>query len=77
MNNAKTAKAFAELERAESKLTRAFNRWVKAKAAVKRLDRAYARELAQSVPVHELPKGGAKPWPHELEGKPKARKKSR
>lgn len=77
MNDAKTAKVFAELERAESKLTRAFNRWVKAKAAVKRLDRAYARQLAESVPVHDLPPGGPKPWPNDMEGKPKARKKGR
>lgn len=69
MNDQAIAKMFADLERAEGKLTRAFNRWVKLKAQVRRFDKRYAKELAAAIPLHELPKGGAKPWPNDMGGK--------
>lgn len=70
MNDPKTAKVFADLEKAELRLTRAFNKWAKLRAKVKRMDAKYAKELAESVPgkadVVELAKSAgikAKPWP--------------
>jgi hypothetical protein len=68
MNDAKTAKAFADLEKAEGKLLRAFNKWVKCKAKVKRMDAKYAKALEASVPlpgkmdVRQMPIE-PKPWP--------------
>lgn len=67
MNDAKTAKAFADLDKAEGKLLRAFNKWVKCKAKVRRMDKAYARVLADSLPgkmdVRDMPIK-PKPWPN-------------
>lgn len=66
MNDAKTSKAFADLDKAEVKLLRAFNKWVKCKAKVRRMDKAYAKTLADSLPgkmdVRQMPIE-PKPWP--------------
>ena len=70
MNDAKTAKAFADLDKAEVRLIRAFNKYAKARAKVKRMDARYAKELAETLPgkadVTELAKAAGikpKPWP--------------
>lgn len=60
MNDAAIGKMFADLERAEGKLIRAWNKWIKLKARVKRFDKATAKAFnaeADAIPV------GAKPWP--------------
>jgi len=69
MNDAAIGKMFTDLERAEAKLLRAFNKWAKLKAKARRFDKRYAKELAESIPVHVLPKGGATPWPNDLKPK--------
>ena len=74
MNDAAIGKLFTDLERAEGKLLRAFNKWAKLKAKAKRFDKRYAKELAASVPIHALPVG-AKPWPPDLEPKASGGKK--
>ena len=74
MNDQAIGKMFSDLERAEAKLTRAFNRWMKLKAQVKRFDKRYAKALDAAVPVHTLPKGGPAPWAIEVKPKKKTRK---
>jgi hypothetical protein len=68
MNDQAIGKMFTDLENAEAKLMRAFNRWAKLKAKVRRFDKRYAKELAAAMPVHDLPRG-AKPWPQDMEHK--------
>lgn len=69
MNDAKTAKLFADLDKAEARMMRAFTKWAKLRAKVRRMDAKYAKELNASLPgkmdVREM---GIKPkpWP----GKP-------
>jgi len=69
MNDPKTAKVFADLEKAEVRMTRAFNKWVKLRAKVKRMDAKYAKELAESLPgkmdIRKMPIK-PKPWPGPL-----------
>jgi hypothetical protein len=66
MNDAKTSKAFADLEKAEVRMVRAINRWTKARAKVKRMDAKYAKRLAETLPgkmdVRQMPIK-PKPWP--------------
>lgn len=69
MNDEAISRMFAELDRAESRMVRAINRWVKAKAKVKRFDKRYAKELENALPKHALPKPGPKPWPNDMGGK--------
>jgi hypothetical protein len=66
MNDEAIGRMFAELERAEARMVRAFNRWVKCKAKVKRFDKRYAKELEKALPKVELPKPGPKPWPNDM-----------
>lgn len=47
----KYAKVLAELERAEARMRRAFKRWDKARSALHRLDRQYARDLNRRADV--------------------------
>lgn len=66
MTDAKIAKAYADLEKAEGKLTRAFNKWIKLKARVKRMDAKADKELMHGLPgkmdVRDMPIK-PKPWP--------------
>jgi hypothetical protein len=57
MNDTAVGKLFADLEKAEAKLTRAFNKWVKLKAKVRRFD----KQVAKAFDAEAIEKGG-KPW---------------
>ncbi len=66
MNDAKAAKAYTDLDRAEVRMVRAITKWTKLRAKVKRLDAKADKELAETLPgkldVRKLPIK-AKPWP--------------
>lgn len=67
MTNSKIAKAYADLERAERRLSTAFTKWTKARAKVKRidakLDKASAEKLPGELDVREFGIK-ARPWPN-------------
>ncbi len=69
MKQSKIAKAHADLERAETRLSRAFTKWQKARAAVRRLNAKHDKEFAEKLPgeldVRKMPIK-ARPWPKEL-----------
>lgn len=67
MKNAKAAKAFADLDRAERRLSAAFTKWSKARARVKRIEAKLDRELSEGLPgemdVRKMPIK-PRPWPN-------------
>lgn len=66
MTDAKKAKVYVDLERAESRMTRAITKWMKLRAKVKRMDAKADKELAETLPgkmdVRKMPIK-PKPWP--------------
>lgn len=68
MTNSKISKAFADLDRAESRLARAFTKWMKARAKVRRLDKKFGKALDEKLSGEmDIREMGikARPWPNK------------
>ena len=67
MINAKAAKAYTDLDRAEVRMVRAITKWTKLRAKVRRLDAKADKEIAEGLPgkldVTKMPIK-PKPWPN-------------